>query len=125
MTGGVTRNPLARITSNKRLIHLALVAAVAVGIVGATYISSSKPSDASLSLTLRRVSAIIFLVVTALLAIQTVFVVREEHALHSKPLLSSLSICRLETKHFTPHAQDAVRYNTGPLERRTEHTSSA
>jgi len=79
LSGNVLRNPISRITSNRHLIRIALTAAVAVGITGSTYISSSKPSDISLSNTLRKVSAIIFLVVTALLAIHTLFLVREEH----------------------------------------------
>jgi len=73
-------NPISRITSNRHLIRIALMAAVVVGIIGSTYISSTKPSDLSLSKTLRRVSVIIFLVVTALLALHTLFLVRQENA---------------------------------------------
>ena len=72
------------LVSNRRIIRLALMAAVAVGITGSTFISSTKSSDISLSKTLRKVSAIIFLVVTALLAIHTAFLVRQEHADRSK-----------------------------------------
>jgi len=80
VSGIAVRGLISRITSNRRLIRLALVAAVALGITGASFISSSKPSDLSLSKTLRKVSVIIFLVVTALLALHTVALVREEQA---------------------------------------------
>ncbi|KAF9644902.1 hypothetical protein BDM02DRAFT_3149699 [Thelephora ganbajun] len=80
ISGTVRRNPISRITSNRHLIRLALVAAVVIGITGSTYISSTKPQDISLSKTLRKVSVIIFLVVTALLAVHTLFLVRGENA---------------------------------------------
>lgn len=75
-----SRGLIARITSNRVLIRLALIAAIAVGIVGSTYIGSSKQSELDLSVTLRKVSVIIFLAVTALLAIHTVGLVRQELA---------------------------------------------
>jgi hypothetical protein len=87
LNGTTASTPLSRITSNRHLIRLALMAAVVVGIIGATNSSSSKPSDISLSHTLRKVSVIIFLVVTALLAVHTVFLVREEHAALQRGLL--------------------------------------
>jgi len=87
INGLPSRGPIARITSNRHLIRLALSAAVAVGIVGSTYIGSSKQSEVDLSNTLRRVSVIIFLVVTALLAIHTLFLVREESAAIRRGLL--------------------------------------
>lgn len=63
------------------------MAAVALGITGSTFISSTKSSEIDLSKTLRKVSVIIFLVVTALLVIHTIFLVREEHAQRGKPPL--------------------------------------
>ena len=89
MSGVVVRSPLARITSSRRLIRLALVAAVALGITGSTFLNSTKSSDIDLSKTLRRVSVIIFLVVTALLAIHTAFLVREERVERSSKPPSS------------------------------------
>lgn len=76
LSGRTSRSPIARITSNRHLIRLALVAAVAIGITGTNLYSSSKQSNIDLGLTLRRVSAIIFLVVTALLAVHTLFLIR-------------------------------------------------
>lgn len=76
LSGRVMRNPISRITANRHLIRLALTGAVAVGITGATYYSSSDKSNQDLGNTLRRVSAIIFLVVTALLALHTLFLIR-------------------------------------------------
>jgi hypothetical protein len=93
LTGGVIRaNPISRLTSNRHLIRLALMAAVGVGIAGATLYNSKKASDLSLSNTLRKVSAIIFLVVTALLALHTVFVIREERAALSESSPSPLDL---------------------------------
>jgi membrane protein YdbS with pleckstrin-like domain len=86
--------PLSRLTSNRHLIRIALIAAVAVGITGSTYYSS----NLQLSNSLRKVSAIIFLVVTALLAIHTVFLIREERNATSKlPPLYTLSVYRPAT----------------------------
>lgn len=76
LTGRVARNPISRITSNRHLIRLALMAAVAIGITGATEINSSALSTQKQGNTLRKVSAIIFLVVTALLAVHTLFLIR-------------------------------------------------
>jgi len=59
--------------------------AVALGVTGSTYLSSTKQSDINLSKTLRTISAIIFLVVIVLLLVHTVFLVREESAEHGKP----------------------------------------
>ena len=108
------------ITSNRRLIRLALLAAVVVGIVGSTYISSSNPSEVSLSKTLRRVSVIIFLVVTALLVLHTLFLVREERFAFSK---RSLSISMDQRLNIFPSTQEAVRRRLRGL--RTECTSFA
>jgi hypothetical protein len=72
----VIKNPISRITANRHLIHITLMAAVAIGITGSTYISSKSQSDRDLGNTLRKVSAIIFLVVTALLAVHTLFLIR-------------------------------------------------
>lgn len=84
LSGNAVRSPLARLTSNRRLIRLALMAAVALGITGSTFINSTKKSDIDLSKTLRRVSVIIFLVVTVLLVLHTVLLVREERAANGK-----------------------------------------
>ena len=116
MTGHPVQHPLSRITSNKRLIHIALVAAVALGIVGSTELNSSNPSNVNTGLTLRRVSAIIFLVVTALLAIHAVFVIREEHAMHSKsPLLSSIYRSAIKRFILLPAGRGLLK--TGPVGR--------
>jgi len=72
----VRPNIISRITSNRHLIRLALAAAVALGITGANFYSSTTQSHRDLGNTLRRVSAIIFLVVTALLAVHTLFLIR-------------------------------------------------
>jgi len=80
LSGSVVNTPISRITSNRHIIRLALTAAVVIGIVGSTESNSTKQSDINLSHTLRQVSVVIFLVVTALLAIHTLFLVREEHA---------------------------------------------
>jgi len=81
IVGGLKANyPLSKITSNRHVIRLALTAAVVVGITGSTFYSTTNSSDLSLSNTLRKVSIIIFLVVTALLVIHTLFLVREERA---------------------------------------------
>ena len=87
LSGRVGRSPIARITGNRHLIRLALMAAVALGIAGTNLYTSSKKSDADLGLTLRRVSAIIFLVVTALLAVHTLFIIRHGATAPSKSLL--------------------------------------
>jgi hypothetical protein len=76
LSGRVPSNPISRITSNRHLIRIALVAAVALGITGATEYSSSNLSSQNTGNTLRKASAIIFLVVTALLAVHTLFLVR-------------------------------------------------
>lgn len=60
------------------------MAAIAVGITGSTYYSTTNADDLKLSNTLRKVSVIIFLVVTALLVVHTLFLVREERAATSK-----------------------------------------
>ena len=120
VSGVVVKNPISMITSNRRLIRLALLAAVVVGIVGSTYISSSKPSELSLSKTLRRVSVIIFLVVTALLVVHTLFLVREERSALSKRSLPTYMDQRLIV---FPSPQEAVRRRLRGL--RTECTSFA
>lgn len=77
ISGVVPTNPISRITSNRHLIRIALIAAVALGITGSTEISSDSQSTRDTGNTLRKVSAIIFLVVTALLAIHTLFLIRQ------------------------------------------------
>jgi hypothetical protein len=76
VSGHVAKNPIARLTSNRHLIRFALMAAVAIGIVGSVNSDSSSLSTQNTGKTLRRVSTIIFLVVTALLAIHTLFLIR-------------------------------------------------
>ena len=100
------------------------MAAVVVGIIGSTYISSTKPSDLSLSKTLRKVSVIIFLVVTALLALHTLFLVRQENAALSKSTPSP-SLFTDQRLNISPPIQDEVRYRGHPSARRTECTSCA
>jgi len=75
-SGRVLNNPISRITANRHLIRLALMAAVVIGIIGSTDSNSSSQSTQNLGKTLRRVSAIIFLVVTALLAVHVLFRIR-------------------------------------------------
>lgn len=96
-------NPISKITSNRRIIRLALVAAVAVGISGSTYYSTTNQSDINLYNSLRTVSSVIFLVVTALLVIHTLLLAREERAARGKSP-PPLSIYRSATQHFILHA---------------------
>jgi len=69
---------LTHITGNRWLFKSALTAAVALGIVGATQASSSNPLNGS---TLRKVSTIIFLVLTVLLGLRTLYLARIESTL--------------------------------------------
>ena len=79
------------------------MAAVGIGIAGSTLYNSKKASDLSLSNTLRKVSAIIFLVVTALLALHTVFVIREERAALRESPPSPLDLYRSAAHHSIFH----------------------
>lgn len=68
-------NPLITLTRNRRLFRLVMTIAVALGIAA----SSSVKSDGSLpssSTALREASTIIFLVMTALLVLQTLYFAR-------------------------------------------------
>ncbi|KAG6909395.1 hypothetical protein DXG01_000696 [Tephrocybe rancida] len=69
------QNGLLRLTQNPRLFKLILLAAVALGIVGATKINASDPESGKV---FRTVSTVIFLVLTVFLGIQTVLLTRAE-----------------------------------------------
>ena len=97
------KNPISIITSNRHLIRISLSAAVAVGIIGSTYISSPNPDKLKLGTTLRKVSIIIFLVVTALLAVHTLFVARGERVALSKLPPLPFSIYRSAAQRFAFH----------------------
>ncbi|KAG6818886.1 hypothetical protein H0H93_000623 [Arthromyces matolae] len=73
--GSGPRSQIIRLTQNRRVFRLILLAAVVVGVVGASQIS---PEDPTRGKTLRTVSTSIFLALTALLAVQTVFLARAE-----------------------------------------------
>lgn len=75
LSGQVSFNPLSRLLSNRHLVHLVLSGAVAIGIVGATETSTTNASDQHLSNVLRRVSDIIFLVVTVILLVYTLLLI--------------------------------------------------
>ncbi|KAF8888344.1 hypothetical protein BD779DRAFT_1524935 [Infundibulicybe gibba] len=69
---------IASLTANRRIFRLAMTAAVALGIAGASNAQSSDPHTANVGKTLRIVGTIIFLVLTVLQAYQTLRVVRAE-----------------------------------------------
>ncbi|KAJ7572064.1 hypothetical protein C8J56DRAFT_77056 [Mycena floridula] len=71
---------LSRLTRNRMLFRLALMAGVVIGIIATTDALSSDASSRSTGVTLRKVSTIIFFVLTVLKAIQTVVLVRSESA---------------------------------------------
>lgn len=110
----MTRNPLSRITSNRHLIRIALAVAVGLGITGSTYLSGSTPHDIDLYNTLRKASMIIFLVVTALLAIHTLFLILAEHAALSKSPPHPFLTYRSATQHFTFQSGNGSLHKTSP-----------
>ncbi|KAG6852467.1 hypothetical protein C0991_011737 [Blastosporella zonata] len=68
-------NSILRLTQNRRLFRLIMLAAVVIGVVGATKISATDPNNGKI---FRTISSIIFLVLTALLAVQTALLTRAE-----------------------------------------------
>jgi hypothetical protein len=72
------QNPVTRIVMNRTLFRLAMSAAVALGVTGITFETSSKPSELSVAPNLRKASVIIFLVLTILLAVQLLLLAKEE-----------------------------------------------
>lgn len=81
-SGNVFKNPISRVTSNRYLICFILAVAVAIGIV--TFVCDSQGNTSAFAL--QETYAILFLVVTILMGVQTVFQVNAER---SKPLLLS------------------------------------
>ncbi|KAG6811039.1 hypothetical protein H0H92_009270 [Tricholoma furcatifolium] len=75
LTDAEPSNPLLRLSRNRRIFRVALIAAVVIGVVGATEISATNPESGK---TLRTVSSAVFLVLTVLLALQTVLLSRAE-----------------------------------------------
>jgi len=83
--GTVGGSPLSRITENRHLIRLALVAAVALSITGSVQANtSSQQSTINTGKHLKTISIIIFLVVAGLLVVQTVFATLAESRRGSK-----------------------------------------
>ncbi|KAF9463457.1 hypothetical protein BDZ94DRAFT_1163890 [Collybia nuda] len=72
---GSSQNFFNRITGNRRLFRVVMMAAVILGIVGSSQADSSDPTKGT---TLRKVSTIIFLVLTTLLAYRTIVLARTE-----------------------------------------------
>lgn len=72
-------NKIIRLTQNRRLFRLALLIAVALGIASSSNISSDGTIPSS-SVALREASTIMFLVLTALLAFQTLYFSRIKFA---------------------------------------------
>ncbi|EMD33197.1 hypothetical protein CERSUDRAFT_118251 [Gelatoporia subvermispora B] len=70
---------ITRLMRNRHLIRLTLMAAVVLGIIGATDLESSNPSEVNTGTTLRRASIYIFLVVACLLLIETLMFAMAEH----------------------------------------------
>jgi hypothetical protein len=100
--GIVVKNPITRVTSNRFLIRFALAVSVVFGI--ATF---ALPSP-MITFFLHETYAIIFVLVTILMAIQVVFQIKAERAALSKPPFSFSSsrdrdrISR-RLKHFIFH----------------------
>lgn len=70
----VGSSPLSRITENRHIIRLALVAAVSLSITGSIQANTgSQQSTVNTGKHLKTISIVIFLVVTGLLVLQTVF----------------------------------------------------
>lgn len=67
-----------RISGNRHLIRLTLTVAIALGITGAIRMTSGDASKMATGETMRRVSTYIFLVVTILLALRTMFLALEQ-----------------------------------------------
>lgn len=68
------RSPMSRITGNRVLIRLALVAAVSLSITGAIQANTgSTQSTMDLGKHLKTIAIVIFLVVAALLVVHTIF----------------------------------------------------
>jgi protein-S-isoprenylcysteine O-methyltransferase Ste14 len=77
--GTVGSSPLSRITENLHLIRLALVAAVSLSITGSVQANTgSQQSTINTGKHLKTIAIIIFLVVAALLVVQTVFALLAE-----------------------------------------------
>lgn len=75
-----SKNPVIRLTRNRRLFKISLLAAVALGIVGlsSSSTSTSSGSGSSSNSILHKVSTAMFVVLTALQAFQTVILAMEE-----------------------------------------------
>jgi len=73
--GVKNRSPLARISGNRNIIRIVLLAAVVAGIIGSIYENETNASTSKLNTgqTLRKASIIIFLVVSILLVVHSAF----------------------------------------------------
>ncbi|TFK35428.1 hypothetical protein BDQ12DRAFT_655543 [Crucibulum laeve] len=71
-------NIISSLTRNRKLFRLAMTAAVAIGITGSSMSQDSSPQSVNTGSTLRKISAIIFLVLTVLQAYQTCVLARME-----------------------------------------------
>ncbi|KAJ7579310.1 hypothetical protein C8J56DRAFT_1110606 [Mycena floridula] len=78
-------NILSRIVSDRRVFRAALMVAVIIGVVGITDLSSSKASDITTGQHLRKISTIVFLVLTILQAYQTFLLFHAESSHRPAP----------------------------------------
>lgn len=86
---------ISRITRNRTLFRMALSAAVALSITGSIeQLTGTKSSTITLGQNLRKIAVIIFLVLTILLAFQTVLLMRSE--------LTCKSLCRSRAADADP-----------------------
>jgi hypothetical protein len=69
---------ISRIMRNRTLYRLALLVAIALGIAGLSMVEGSNPGDFNTGNSLHKASTIIFLVLVALLAYQTLVLARLE-----------------------------------------------
>jgi hypothetical protein len=75
--GGSPIGNIMRLAGNQRLFRVVLLAAVVIGIVGVSQASGSNPMNGN---TLRKVSVVIFLILTVIVALRTLRVARTELA---------------------------------------------
>jgi len=71
-SGRADNNPFTQLSGNTRIVHVLLVLAVILGIVGTTDIYSSKASDVTQGKTLKIVSAVLFVVISICLFLRAI-----------------------------------------------------
>lgn len=108
MSGNVLKNPISRITSNRHLIRFALFAATGLGI--AAWAGYYNGLEARIAIILQKVSVIVFLFVTAMLAIQAGFQVHAERTAPGKPFSPfDLLIVGGLTRHLPRRTRGVLR----------------